>query len=92
MACDSILQTFKIDALKELERKTLQALEKLFSSEEIVMIYVLRHCNHVVIIIKHGMVSEVVDLKHSLNYKIYLKMSAFKPPSTLSLEGNVAYN
>ena len=39
-------------------------------SEVYVMIYVLRHCNHVGIIIKHGMVSEVVDLKHSLNYKI----------------------
>ena len=34
----------------------------------VVMIYVLHHCNHMVFI-KHIMVSEVVDLKQSLNYK-----------------------
>ena len=53
----------KIDLIRE---ESFQSPTSLVS----VMIYVLRHCNHVVIIIKHGMVSEVVDLKHSLNYKI----------------------
>lgn len=58
----------------------------------VVMIYVLHHCNHMVFM-KHIMVSEVVDLKQSLNYKsLAFKMSAFKPPSMLSLNGNVADN
>ena len=34
MACDPILQTFKIDSSKELQRKPLEALEKMFSCED----------------------------------------------------------